>query len=307
MNQSTSHILLIRPSGFTFNTETAISNSFQNNIADIDEATIIKNVLEEFENFAATLQSKGVDVSIFNDTELPKKPDAVFPNNWITFHESGTIILYPMHAPNRRAEKRRDIIDTVKNRFIVNDVIDLSEYEKENKFLEGTGSMIFDHKNKIAYACLSPRTNKEVFIKVAGILGYEPIYFHAHNEKAKKIYHTNVMMCIAEKFAVICLDSITNKKEKELVSQALTQTGHQIIDITFEQMNQFAGNMLTLKTNKDDRLLVLSKSACIALTSIQKQQIEKYCEIIPLSINTIETIGGGSARCMIAEIFLSKK
>ena len=302
--QSTKNILLIRPSNFTYNSETAASNNFQNKIETENNDTIKSKVLIEFELFAEKLKSKGVNVFIFDDTIYPPKPDAIFPNNWVTFHQDGTVILYPMCAPNRRHERRQDIIDTLKKDFIIKEVIDLSKFEKENRFLEGTGSIIFDHKNKIAYACLSPRTDKELFIEVCNIIKYKPVYFTACDQAGIEIYHTNVMMCIAEKFAVICLDSIVDEQEKKFVSNSLINTGYQIIDITFDQMSNFAGNMLAIKTNDNKSILALSQSSFHCLTANQKEEIKKYAELVPLAIKTIETIGGGSARCMIAEIFL---
>ena len=303
--QTTKNILLVRPSNFVFNTETADSNHFQNELTNVNATTIKQKVFEEFESFAATLKSKGVNVFVFNDTPLPQKPDAIFPNNWVTFHPDGTVILYPMFAKNRRLERRQDIIDSLKSKFKITSIVDFSIYEKENKFLEGTGSIVFDHENKIAYACLSPRTDKDLFIQVSEQLHYKPVYFYSHDKKGNEIYHTNVMMCIAEKFAVICLESITDKNERELVVNSLAETGHEIIDITFDQMNNFAGNMLAIQTEDGKNLLALSKSAYDCLTAIQKESIEKYCKLVPLSIKTIETIGGGSARCMMAEIFLN--
>ena len=301
--QATKNILVVKPCSFAYNKETAASNSFQQ-AADLSDDKIYKKVNDEFECFVKTLRLKGVNVLVIDDTRLPSKPDAVFPNNWASYHADGTILLYPMCAPNRRLEKRPEIIETLRQQYQVTNVLDLSEYEAAGIFLEGTGSIIFDHTNKIAYACLSSRTNKVLFEQVATNLNYKPISFSAYDKGGKEIYHTNVMMCIAEKFAVICLDSITNQEEKEFVLQSLSQTGHEIIPISFEQMNCFAGNMLTLKNNSNGDLLVMSKSAFDSLTTEQKSIIEKYAEMVPLAIPTIEMIGGGSARCMIAEIFL---
>ena len=301
--QTSKNILLIRPATFIFNPETAASNAFQLEINESEEV-IKKKKLQEFEDFVKTLKSKGVNVFVFDDSKSPEKPDAIFPNNWVSFHSDGTVILYPMFAPNRRYERRQDIIESLKQDFVVAKILDLSKYENEGKYLEGTGSIIFDHINKMAYACLSPRTNKELFFEVCKYLNYKPIYFYAHDENGKEIYHTNVMMCIGERFAVICLDSITDQAERELVNNSLTETGHQVIDITFEQMKSFAGNMLAIQTNENKSILALSQSSFDSLTSNQKKELEKYSELVPLSINTIETIGGGSARCMIAEIFL---
>lgn len=304
--QNTNHILLVKPAHFTFNKETAGSNAFQNLLNEKEEF-IKQKVLLEFENFASTLRSKGVQVTVVEDTPMPVKPDAVFPNNWASFHEDGTIVLYPMFAPNRRLERRQDIIDLLKKDFIVTSVIDLSRFESENKFLEGTGSIVFDHLHKTAYACLSPRTDKDLFIETCRQLNYKPVYFIADDAQGKQIYHTNVMMCIAEKFAVICLASITDKKEKEAVIKALTDSGHELVDISCEQMNKFAGNMLEIKDKQEKKMLAMSKSAYDSLTPDQRKQIEKSCELLPLPIHTIETIGGGSARCMMAEVYLKPR
>ena len=301
--QTTKNILLIRPSNFVFNTQTAASNFFQNKVSD-SEDVIKHKAFSEFETFASTLKSKGVNVFVFDDTKFPEKPDAIFPNNWVTFHSDGTVILYPMFAKNRRHERRQEIIDSLKEKFKITNIVDLSKYEDENKFLEGTGSIVFDHDHKMAYACLSPRTDKELFISLCKLLHYKPLYFHAHDKEGKEIYHTNVMMCVGEKFAVICLESITDKQERDKVSDTLTETGHRLVDITFEQMSKFAGNMLAIQTSDNKNILALSQSSVDSLTTAQKQDIESFCELVPLSIKTIETIGGGSARCMIAEVFL---
>lgn len=306
MNQSTNSILLVRPSNFIFNTETAANNAFQNNIEEANES-ISEKVKQEFENFKAQLIARGIDVTTINDTASPIKPDAIFPNNWVSFHADGTVVLYPMFAENRRAERRVDIIETLKEKFEVKKIIDFSIYENENKFLEGTGSIVFDHEHKIAYACLSPRTCKEVFIKLCDVLLYKPIYFTACDEAGQEIYHTNVMMCIAEKVLVICTESIVDKNERAQVLQSFEHTGYVIVDIGFAQMNNFAGNMLALQSNTGKSLLALSQTAYDCLMGVQKDTIEKYYELLPLAIPTIETIGGGSVRCMIAEIFLPLK
>lgn len=301
--QTSNYILLIKPSSFLFNEETALTNAFQIQIKE-SEAEIKHKKLHEFDKFVETLASKGVHVLVFEDTQFPEKPDAIFPNNWVSFHSDGTVILYPMCAVNRRLERRQDIIESLKKQFVVNKIIDLSKYEKEEKYLEGTGSIIFDRSNKLAYACLSPRTDKELFIEVCAHLNYKPIYFYAHDKKGKEIYHTNVMMCIGNMFSVICLDAISDSEEREMVLKSLTESGHQIIDISFEQMNNFAGNMLEIQSNTKHSILALSQSAFDSLTELQKMELEKYTTLVPLVIKTIETIGGGSARCMIAEIFL---
>jgi hypothetical protein len=305
--QTTNHVFLICPSNFVFNLQTASTNAFQNSLLLENDEIIRKSVIQEFEGFATTLKMKGVNVSVFEDTFTPIKPDAIFPNNWISMHADGTVILYPMFAENRRTERRQDIIELLKKKFQVTKVIDLSLYEEKNQFLEGTGSIVFDHHNKIAYACSSKRTNKELFIKVCLLLKYKPIYFHAVDKTGKEVYHTNVMMCITEKFAVICLDSITKKEEKKMVLDGLKAGNYQIIEIAFEQMNQFAGNMLALKTIDNKSILALSQAALESLNPNQKSDLRNYIELVPFSIKTIEAIGGGSVRCMMAEIFLPKK
>jgi hypothetical protein len=272
--QTTKNILLIRPSNFVFNSETAFSNAFQNEVKESKE-TIKQKVFMEFEEFATMLKSKGANVFVFDDTHYPEKPDAIFPNNWISFHSDGTVILYPMYAHNRRNERRKDIIESLKKNFKITNILDLSTYEKENRFLEGTGSMVFDRQNKIAYACLSSRTDKELFDKVCDYLHYKPVCFHAHDKGGKEIYHTNVMMCVGEKFSVICLDSISDKKERELVFESLATTGHQVIDITFEQTNNFAGNMLAIQISDNKNILALSQSSFDSLTTNQKKRIRK--------------------------------
>ena len=301
--QTTNSVFLVRPANFGFNVETAVSNVFQNKMSEKEEV-IQSKVLKEFDVFTSTLRSKGVNVFVFDDTPTPVKPDAIFPNNWISLHSNGKVILYPMCTPNRRIERRQDIIDSLAKKFNIAEVIDLSGSEADNKFMEGTGSIVFDHTNRIAYACLSPRTDKDVFLEVCSILQYKPVYFYSRDKSGKKIYHTNVVMCVGKGFAVICLESITDRKERENVVEMLTGTGNQIIDISFEQMVSFAGNMLAIRSNDGKELLVMSQTSYDSLTKNQRETLEKYCELVPLSINTIETIGGGSARCMIAEIFL---
>jgi hypothetical protein len=304
--QTTSNVLLVRPAGFSFNEETAITNSFQNKIS-LEKKEIEKKVLNEFDVFVSKLQSKGIEVNVVEDTVFPPKPDAIFPNNWVSFHGDGTVILYPMCAPNRRTEKRIEIIDGLKKKYQVNEIIDFSFYENEHRFLEGTGSVCFDHENKIAYACLSPRTDEELFIKLCERLNYQPIHFKATDDNEKEIYHTNVMMSVAERFAVICLETIKDETEREMVKDSFVNTGHEIIDISLSQMFRFAGNCLALKNNKDEIFLALSQSAFDVLTQQQKSAISKYAELLPLGVKMIEDIAGGSARCMIAEIFLPKE
>lgn len=297
--QTTNNILLIRPANFGFNKETSASNVFQKELNE-DVESVRQNALLEFEGVAAKLRSHSVNVFVFDDTPLPAKTDAVFPNNWISFHADGTVVLYPMLSANRRLERRADIIESLRQKFEIVKVIDLTRYESEDRFLEGTGSVVFDHANKTAYAALSPRTDKGLLSQLCEAIRYLPVTFTAHDGSAAEIYHTNVMMCVGERFAVICLESITDEKERATVINQLRTSGHDLVDITLDQMNNFGGNMLAL----GDDLLVMSQRACDSLTNAQKLMLEKYCELLPLSIPTIETVGGGSARCMIAEIFL---
>jgi len=300
--QSTSHILMIRPVNFGFNEETAGSNAFQNRNAAKDGVN--EKAQLEFDRMVNTLCSNGVDVTVIDDTHEPYTPDSIFPNNWVSFHDNGEIFLYPMQAENRRLERREDIIAKLEDSFAVKHIIDLSRFEAEDKFLEGTGSMVLDRVNKIAYACLSPRTNREVLDLFCERAGYKAISFEAADEKGKAIYHTNVLMCVGSKFAVICLDSIPNPHERIVVKESLSSTQKEIIDISFSQMNQFAGNMLEVKNAEDENLIVMSKNAFSALNDDQKTTLEKYGKLIYSDINTIETNGGGSARCMMAEVHL---
>lgn len=298
--RSAQNIFLVRPASFGFNCETAKTNSFQNKTV-IDD--LQKKVRAEFDAFAKALTNAGIGVTVFDDSASPLKPDAVFPNNWISIHSDGTLVLYPMCTPNRRTERRADIVEELKNKFVINKVIDLSIHEKENHFLEGTGSIVFDHTNKVAYACLSPRTDKDIFVDLVGQLGYRLVSFTASDKNGAAIYHTNVMMCISEGFAMICSESISDKNERNAVLSSLSKGGLDIVEISYEQMDHFAGNMLGLKSGSGELLLVLSKSAFDFLAPQQKERIEKHARLLPLAIPSIETIGGGSARCMIAEIF----
>jgi hypothetical protein len=301
--QSTSSILMIRPVNFGFNEQTAGSNAFQ---VKAEGEHIHRQALQEFDNMVAKLRSEGIDVTVIQDTPSPATPDSIFPNNWISFHGDGTVYLYPMQAENRRAERRREILRDLKNSFRIENIQDLSFFENDDKFLEGTGSMVLDRENKIAYACLSPRTNTEVLSKFCEMEGYSVCCFHAADSKGIAIYHTNVMMCIGEEFAVICLESIEDQQERQQVINSLENSGKEIVEISFVQMAQFAGNMLNLKSTSGESLLVMSERAFKSLTEQQVQQLEKYTRLVYFPIETIENNGGGSARCMIAEIHLPK-
>ncbi len=305
-SQTTDSVFLVRPARFGFNAETAASNAFQNPLIAAADA-VQQSAFEEFDAFAATLKAAGVDAYVFDDTPLPHKPDAVFPNNWVSLHADGTVVLYPMHAPNRRTERRQDILDALAKDFEIKRVLDFSGYEAEGRFLEGTGSIIFDHIHRIAYACLSPRTDRALLEEVCEAIGYRAVSFYAHDEAGREIYHTNVMMCLGKRFAVICLECISDAAERARIENLLIETGHEIVAISRAQMRHFAGNMLALHTTAFRKILALSRRAMDSLTPEQRRQLEQYTTLYPLPIPTIEAIGGGSARCMIAEIFLKKK
>lgn len=306
--QNSSQLMMIRPAAFQFNEETATSNDYQKNITTISQAEIIKKAQAEFDEFVEILVDNGVEVLVIEDTISPPKPDAVFPNNWISMHEDGTIYIYPMKTANRRIEKRPEIIDIIKKKYAVKQVVDLSHYEAEDRALEGTGSMIFDHDHKLVYACLSPRTDQAILVEYAQMIGYKPIIFNSYKSNGQAQYHTNVVMCVGKTFVVICLDSITDKKERKLVEDTIKSTKKELIEISKSQLEQhFAGNMLQVMNNKGDLFLVMSERALKSLNDEQLEKIQNHCDILTAPIYLIEEIGGGSARCMMAEIFLPKK
>ncbi len=299
--QTTNHIMMIRPVNFSFNAETAVNNAFQ--VAGAaDQAQ--EKAQQEFDRFVALLQQNGIDVTVINDSPEPYTPDSIFPNNWVSFHEDGRVVLYPMFAPNRRAERKPAVLTTIFKRFSHSAILDLTAAENENRFLEGTGSMVLDRVNKITYACLSPRTEKKLVEDFAEKLGYTAVCFRSVDNNGQEIYHTNVMMCIADRYAVICMDSIPDANEKQLVEAAIRNSGKQLIRITLDQMNSFAGNMLQVRNAAGQTFLVMSSQAYYSLTPEQISQLESYNPILHSDLRTIETNGGGSARCMMAEIFL---
>jgi len=300
-----STVLMIRSVAFGFNEQTAGSNAFQQQ--GLEQHNVQQQALQEFDTLVATLRDNGVDVIVVDDTPDPHTPDSIFPNNWISFHENGQIFLYPMQADNRRLERREDIVDQLKTKFSISEIDDLSHFETDEKFLEGTGSMVLDRRNKIAYACLSPRTDPEVLADFCERSGYGTVEFHAVDSKGKPIYHTNVLMCMGEAFVVICLDSVADEDERELLTDSFTINRKEIVEISMEQMNAFAGNMLELVNDKGEHLLVMSARAYHSLLPEQINSLEKYCKLIYTNLNTIETNGGGSARCMIAEVRLPLK
>jgi hypothetical protein len=299
--QTTSNVLMIRPLHFMYNAETAVNNSFQ---VKGDQSNLTEKALNEFDVLVSQLQKVGIDVTVVEDSPSPHTPDAIFPNNWISFHESGVYCLYPMFAPNRRKERKIEVLDIIKKKFNYRELVDFTEYETLGKFLEGTGSMVLDRDKRIAYACLSPRTDISVLEEFCKKLNYKPVSFHSTDEQGQPIYHTNVMMCVTDRLVVICLDSITNSEEKEYVSETILASGKEIVPITAAQMNQFAGNMLQLENKNHEKIMVMSSAAWNSLYPTQKELLTQYNRIVHASLQNIESNGGGSARCMIAEIHL---
>ncbi|OJV15562.1 MAG: amidinotransferase [Dyadobacter sp. 50-39] len=303
--QSTARIMMIRPMRFGFNHQTAASNEFQQkSLADQTRDTAQQTAREEFELMIDQLQKAGLELHIFEDTDQVDRPDAVFSNNWVSFHQSGKVVLYPMMAENRRLERRSDIIESLGSDFNVEEVIDLTHFEKEGKYLEGTGSMVFDRRYKIAYACLSPRTHREVLDAFADAMGYEIIAFSASDEQDRPIYHTNVLMCVGDIFAVVCLEAIKDPDERLMVRSVLEETHKDIIEISLDQMRHFAGNMLMVRNLKGEKFLVMSTQAFESLTPRQKDRLDDYARLLHTDLSVIEGNGGGSARCMMTEIHL---
>lgn len=302
--QTTSHLLMIRPVNFSFNAETAVNNAFQS--AASDERTQ-ERALAEFEGLVKILRDNQVDVTVIQDTPTPNTPDSIFPNNWVSFHHDGVVCLYPMYAANRRLERKPGVLKELGKKFVFTTTLDFSSYEKNELFLEGTGSMVLDRVNEIAYACLSPRTDEQVLHHFCENMGYRPVVFTAVDGKGGAIYHTNVMMCIADRYAVVCMDSLPVAAERQQLAAAFTTSGKEIIGITLEQMNHFAGNMLQVHNAQGEKLLVMSSQAYESLTPEQVEKLRSFNRILHAPLTTIETNGGGSARCMLAEVHLETK
>jgi hypothetical protein len=309
MKQITDTLLMVRPLHFCMNEETAVSNYFQKNSNDSRE-TVLQKAQAEFDAYVKVLREHGIHVIVAEERPDVVTPDAVFPNNWITFHENGDVALFPMCAVNRRLERREDVFELVAEvGFDVNRIIDLSDAEEEGLFLEGTGSIILDRENSLAYCALSPRSNEELFREFCEIFGYRPIVFNAYQTVGKErlpIYHTNVLLTIAESFAVLCADSIDDVEEREKVIRSLQRTEKEIIFISEDQMGSFAGNMLQVCNRKGDRYLIMSETAYQSLDNDQLDSLKTHTQIIKVDIPTIEKLGGGSARCMLAEVFLTE-
>lgn len=301
MKQASSHIFMLRPLHFGYDPETASSNAFQIKEGAEQQRAISLEAIKEFDAAVGQLEKMGIQVSVLHDSDEPIKPNAIFPNNWVSFHQE-RVILYPMMAESRRAERRLELIEELKRGgHPIEEVIDLSEQELQGKFLESTGSIVFDYEHQLAYACLSERTDAGLLKELCDLLGYEPIIFHAKDKDGVPIYHTNVMMCLASKFAVVCLECI-DESEREVVRAALMQTGHELIELSLEQVYAFAGNMLEVVNELGQAYLVMSQTAYNALEMKQIEVIEQYAEVISVAIPTIEKYGGGSIRCMICRI-----
>lgn len=306
--QITNTILMIRPLHFCKNAETAENNYFQKDEANKSQDEILAAAQQEFDHFTDKLRSAGVNVIVVEDRKDIVTPDSIFPNNWISFHSNGNVALYPMYAKNRRLERREDVLEILEDQgFQIEMVIDLTDAEKENKFLEGTGSMVLDRENGIAYCALSVRSDLELLEEFCDIFGYKAVSFAANQtvgDSRLPIYHTNVVLTIGESFAVLCADCIDDESEREKVIRSLTRNEKEVILISEEQLANFAGNMLQVQTNDDDRILVMSQTAYDSLTNEQISQLKKHTDLLVVNIPTIEKLGGGSARCMLAEVFL---
>lgn len=300
----TDTIMMVRPANFGFNLETAANNSFQTNDPSRSTAEIRQSAREEFDAFVVKLRAAGVRVVVIEDTPEPIKHDAVFPNNWFSTHAGGTLVTYPVFAPMRRLERRADIVDQLVKEFGYTRRLQLEDQEVEERYLEGTGSLILDRENKIVYACRSIRTHDDLMDEFSVTLGYEKFLFDATDRQGDPIYHTNVMMAIGTTFCVICLDSIRDKTERKKIVDRLESAGKEIVEITLAQMESFAGNMLQVISKADRKLiLVMSQQAFESLEPAQITQLLKHTTLLHSDLRTIETYGGGSARCMMAEIF----
>lgn len=310
MQQITNSILMIRPVNFRMNEQTVVNNFYQKVLGNSLPSAINTKAQNEFDVFVDKLKEIGVNVIVVNDNENTDTPDSIFPNNWVSFHQNGNLGLYPMYAKNRRLERREDILITLEEKgFIINNIIDYTSAEEEGVFLEGTGSLVLDRINRKAYCTLSDRTNEDLFIEFCEDFEFTPVVFKANqtiNGQRKGIYHTNVMMCIGITFAVICLSSIDDKKERKLLLKHLKEDGKEIIDISEQQVNSFAGNMLQVTGALNQNYLIMSQMAYESLNKQQIKILEKHSKIISSPLNTIEACGGGSARCMMAEVFLPK-
>ena len=302
LQQTTDHVLMVRPVRFAYNPQTAGNNAFQKEPTQ-QEAVIHQKALAEFDTFVSLLRAHKIDVTVVQDTPEPHTPDSIFPNNGFSLHHDGKLVLYPMFAFNRRLERKPDLRATIEQHFVIERIIDLTHYEACGKFLEGTGSMILDRVHRIAYACRSPRTHEEVLLDFCRQLDYRPVLFNAVDRNGQSIYHTNVMMCVATEYMIVCLEAIPAAADREVVLASAAATGKEVITIDMIQMEQFAGNMLQLQNTDGSPFLVLSATALNSLTPDQRDQLVRHNPLLAPDIPVIEENGGGSARCMLAECF----
>ena len=309
LKQTARTLVMIRPASFGFNEETAGTNLFQSRPGETDTAAVSNLAVAEFDALVDTIRNAGSEVIVVRDRPESLTTDAVFPNNWISFHSDGTVVLYPMHAPSRRPERRDDIVPMLKanHGFDVTRIVDLGHHEREGRYLEGTGSIVFDHMNRSAYACLSARTDAALVDELAKILGYEPVVFHASDREGNDVYHTNVVMSIGNEFAVVATEAIPGSKERRRVVESLEATGRHLVRIDLDQMTRFGSNILEVEGREGDRVLVMSTSARDAFKPEQLAILEDSARIVASPLPTIEAVGGGSARCMLAEVFLTRK
>lgn len=307
-SQTTSRLLMIRPVRFAFNEQTVESNAFQDSrLAAQSNDVVQRDAQHEFDEMVRQLEAIGVDVTVYEDTVDPHTPDSIFPNNWVSFHASGTVVLYPMQAENRRFERRQDIIDDLSQKYHVARIVDLTHFEQEGKFLEGTGSLVLDRMHRVAFACLSPRTHPDVLAEFVRQTGYRTVSFRAADTNSQAIYHTNVLMCLTDTLAIVCLSAISNPDERLMIRQELECLNKRIVDISPDQMVHFAGNMLMVQTKKGQKLLVMSTRAYESLTPKQIDILDDYATLLHFDLSVIERAGGGSARCMMTEIHLPRK
>jgi hypothetical protein len=300
--QSANAVVMIRPSRFYPNPETALDNAFQQEVEAESSDTLTARARAEFDEAVRTLSAAAVKVHVFDDTLAPEKPDAVFPNNWFSTHHDGRIALYPMYTPSRRVERRHDIVTSLQQHYRVGEVVDYSPYEERGLYLEGTGSLVLDHENRIAYVSLSRRADRELLEKFCADFDYEPVTFQSSSDDGRPIYHTNVMLCVGTQFVLAGLEMIDDPVQRETVRSRLAATGKTVIALDRDQIANFAGNALELQ-NGHEKLLVLSVRAASHLTAAQRTTIERFARLLPLSLPTIE-LAGGSARCMMATVHL---
>lgn len=308
MRQSASQIMMVRPASFQFNSQTAQSNEFQVNLDGLSKEEILSKARAEFDMMVSELTAHKISVQVIDDTAIPEKPDAIFPNNWISMSQDGVLTIFPMKNENRQLEKRQDIIELIESKYKIQSKIDLSHFEKEDRALEGTGSIVYDHISRNAFACLSPRTDLDILNEYCRQIDYTPIVFHSQDTNGKLIYHTNVVMCVGTGYVVIGLDTVMDEAERTNLESVFKSLNLEIVYLSNTQLlENFAGNMLQVENQDGELFLIMSRKAFKSLSENQKIQLEKFVKVLPVSIDIIEIIGGGSARCMMAEIFLQKK